>query len=102
MNSSTNPRKFAEKIAKLHQKEAEQTMAFEQIMAEVIVATRVGTLHGKEHVRTREEPPFHFVSFNFRFFLFVLKFMFEFDFFIDIFLCILSLNYKCCSNATST
>jgi len=37
---STNPRKFAEKIAKLHQKEVEQTMAFEQIMAEVIIATR--------------------------------------------------------------
>lgn len=41
MNSATNPRKFAEKIAKLHQKEQEQTQAFEQIMAEVIVATRV-------------------------------------------------------------
>ena len=44
MNSATNPRKFAEKIAKLQQKEQEQTQAFEQIMAEVIVATRVWTL----------------------------------------------------------
>jgi CREB-regulated transcription coactivator 1 len=44
MNSSTNPRKFAEKIAKLHQKEMEQTMAFEQIMAEVIGATRVSII----------------------------------------------------------
>ena len=44
MNSATNPRKFAEKIAKLHQKEQEQTQAFEQIMAEVIVATRVWTV----------------------------------------------------------
>lgn len=41
MTSSSNPRKFAEKIAKLQQKEQEHTMAFEQIMAEVIVATRV-------------------------------------------------------------
>lgn len=41
MTSSSTPRKFAEKIAKLQQSEQAQTMAFEQIMAEVIVATRV-------------------------------------------------------------
>lgn len=36
-----NPRKFSEKIALHNQKQAEETAAFEQIMKEVIGATRV-------------------------------------------------------------
>lgn len=36
-----NPRKFSEKIALHNQKQAEETAAFEQIMREVIGATRV-------------------------------------------------------------
>ena len=38
-----NPRKFSEKIALHNQKQAEETAAFEQIMREVIGATRVST-----------------------------------------------------------
>lgn len=37
----TNPRKFSEKIALHTQKQAEETAAFEEIMREVIGATRV-------------------------------------------------------------
>jgi len=36
-----NPRKFSEKIAIQRQKQAEETAAFEQIMRDVIKATRV-------------------------------------------------------------
>ena len=36
-----NPRKFSEKIAIQKQKQAEETAAFEQIMRDVITATRV-------------------------------------------------------------
>lgn len=36
-----NPRKFSEKIALHNQKQAEETAAFEQIMREVMGATRV-------------------------------------------------------------
>lgn len=39
-----NPRKFSEKIALHNQKQAEETAAFEQIMKEVIGATRVNML----------------------------------------------------------
>lgn len=39
-----NPRKFSEKIALHNQKQAEETAAFEQIMKEVIGATRVSKL----------------------------------------------------------
>lgn len=35
-----NPRKFSEKIALHNQKQAEETAAFEEIMREVIGATR--------------------------------------------------------------
>ena len=36
-----NPRKFSEKIALHNQKQAEETAAFEEIMREVMGATRV-------------------------------------------------------------
>lgn len=39
-----NPRKFSEKIALHNQKQAEETAAFEQIMREVIGATRVSLM----------------------------------------------------------
>lgn len=40
-----NPRKFSEKIALHNQKQAEETAAFEEIMREVMGATRVGHYH---------------------------------------------------------
>ena len=39
-----NPRKFSEKIALHNQKQAEETAAFEEIMREVMGATRVRTI----------------------------------------------------------
>lgn len=41
---ANNPRKFSEKIALHNQKQAEETAAFEQIMKEVIGATRVSKM----------------------------------------------------------
>lgn len=45
-----NPRKFSEKIALHNQKQAEETAAFEQIMREVMGATR--TSHGQDNMQT--------------------------------------------------
>lgn len=43
---ATNPRKFSEKIALHHQKQAEETAAFEKIMREVSDATsKVNNYH---------------------------------------------------------
>jgi Transducer of regulated CREB activity, N terminus len=39
-----NPRKFAEKIALMNQKEAEQNAAYQQIMADVTPITRVSRI----------------------------------------------------------
>ncbi|KAL1421880.1 hypothetical protein MTO96_022594 [Rhipicephalus appendiculatus] len=44
-----NPRKFSEKIALHNQKQAEETAAFEQIMREVMGATRNN--HGQENMQ---------------------------------------------------
>ena len=44
-----NPRKFSEKIALHNQKQAEETAAFEQIMREVIGATRVSNYTGQKY-----------------------------------------------------
>ena len=46
-----NPRKFSEKIALHNQKQAEETAAFEQIMKEVIGATRVSKLDAFLHIK---------------------------------------------------
>lgn len=46
-----NPRKFSEKIALHNQKQAEETAAFEQIMKEVIGATRVSKLAAFLHIK---------------------------------------------------
>lgn len=50
-----NPRKFSEKIALHNQKQAEETAAFEQIMKEVIGATRVSKLNVFLHIKALKE-----------------------------------------------